>query len=129
MLNPSVTARVMDKFQPLILKAAMMAAFITLMGCNRQAPSTVTADPKTFESASAEIKADWDKALAAAATNDYATALLTCRKLQGLEALTPDQRAAVAKTMAAVEARLMDAAQKGDANATNALAEIRRHWR
>jgi hypothetical protein len=100
-----------------------------MTGCGKAAPPKVASGTKVFDAVSPEIKAEWDKTLAAAAANDYATAITTCRKLQARGDLNDAQRAAVIDTMTAVNSKMSDAAQKGDPNARKAIEELRKSWR
>jgi hypothetical protein len=109
--------------------AALMAICLATAGCSKTATPKVASDTKAFESASPEIKADWEKTMSAVTSNDYATAILTCRKLQEQSELTPEQHTAVNDTMTAVNDRLAAAVEKGDQNAINAMDEVRKNWR
>jgi hypothetical protein len=104
-------------------------ALIAAAGCNQQAPPKVAADTKAFDSASADVKDQWTKILAAAASNDYATAILGCRKLTATPDITADQRAAANTTLSAVSQKMFDTAQKGDAAAQQAILDVRKDWR
>ena len=107
----------------------LLMGLLTLMGCSKESSPKPAAETKVFESASAGNKADWEKIMTAVKSNDYTTAVLTCKKLQTTGELTPEQAAAVNDTMTAVISQMNMAAQKGDANATKAVAEIRKNWR
>jgi len=107
----------------------LLTAFVALMGCNREVPPKVESESKVFETASAEVKDQWNKILTAATTNDYSTAVIGCRKLLTNQDLTQEQRGAINTTQAAVTAKMTDAAQKGDAAALQAVADIRKAWR
>ncbi len=108
--------------------AALLIPFLMLAGCGKPV-AKVAPDTKAFELANPEIKAAWEKIVSAAAANDYPKVILGCRQLQGTGDLTPEQRVAVNALQTAVSERMFDAAQKGDANASNAIAEIRKNWR
>jgi hypothetical protein len=92
-----------------------------------------SADPaqqaKAFQSASPQTQSSWQLAVDAATTNDYATAVLTLRKLQAQPDLTPEQRTAVNDRMTAVNTQLAAALEKGDPNATKAIQEIKQRGR
>ena len=98
-------------------------------GCGNKGGPSVASDSKAFEVASPEIKTDWEKARSAAASHDYATAILTCRRLQTQGGLTPQQLTAVTGAITAVNNQLLEAAQKGDQKAIQALEEVRNGWR
>jgi hypothetical protein len=95
-----------------------------MAGCKKAAP-TADADTKLFVSASPEIKAAWDGALAAIQTNDYAGAYLTFQQLRAQPGVTPEQITAIDAQRKRINEQLSEAAQKGDTNAAQALAEIR----
>ena len=90
---------------------------------------TVPKDTKVFDSASAEMKADWSKVLAGVETNGYAVALLTCKKLKGEAGLTDEQHKVVIDTETVMLNRMREAADKGDANALDDLQEVSAHRR
>jgi outer membrane murein-binding lipoprotein Lpp len=110
--------------------AVSLAIGIPVAGCGNKAtvPKAATST-QDFAPASPELKADWDKVTAAVKSNDYATAILTCRKLQAQVELTAEQRKVVNDTLTAVSNQLVDAAAKGDQNAINALEEVHKGWR
>ena len=102
---------------------------LALTGCGKKAIPKVASDTKAFEAASPKIKADWGKAMSAFASHDYATAILTCRKLQMQKELTPQQLTAVIDTITIVNNQLLDGLKKGDQNAIQANEEVRKNWR
>src|SRR5258707_13756507 len=110
-----------------IWAVCLLAAF-QLAGCGRGSATRAAASSKAFDKASPEIKAQWDKVAGAVSSNDYATAILTCRKLLGPPGLTGEQIAAVNDAMTAENNRMTAAAEKGDPNALKAIEEIRAHW-
>jgi hypothetical protein len=122
-------AKSAQKIALLLLNGALCALLVLSGGCHKEARSSVASNTKAFESASVDIKSNWNNVITAAAANDYFTAITTCRKLQGIPELTDDQRGAVAQTMGGLNDKLMDAVQKGDADATAALQKIRANWR
>lgn len=67
--------------------------------------------------------------LHSAATTNYAAVILTCRKLQAIPDLTPEQIAAVNGMTTVFSSQMTEAAQKGDPSALKAVEEIRRQWR
>jgi len=105
------------------------AICLATAGCNQEAARQMVADTKAFESASPVIKDDWAKTLAAVSSRDYSTAIISCRKLQALTELTPEQRVAVNKTLAAVSQQMTAAAAKGDPDAIKAIQEMRKQGR
>jgi len=95
-------------------------------GCKKSGSTGAgTVDLKAFDSAAAEVKEDWATALAAAQTNDYATAYLTLTRMQAQQQLTEAQYQALAAESTLVHTRMTDAAQKGDADALKAIQDIR----
>jgi DNA-binding SARP family transcriptional activator len=113
-------------FSPLATLALMLSLFF--VGCSKPAIPKVPTDTKAFESADPKIKANWEKAISAAAANDYATAILTCRQLQTESELTPQQRTAVIDTITAENNQLLDGLKKGDQNAIHANEQILKGW-
>lgn len=107
----------------------LATVLFSITGCGKGKGSDPAQLAKLFQSADPQTKADWDKASAAAETNDFVTAILTLKKLQEQPGLTPEQRTAVNDSMTAANDQLSAAVQKGDPNATKALEEIRRRWR
>jgi hypothetical protein len=91
--------------------------------CSKKSGATVGGD--VFASAAPELKASWDTAAAALATNDYATAFLTLRQLVRQPGLSPAQTEAIQVQSAVVYGRMNQAAQKGDPGARQALDDIR----
>jgi predicted small lipoprotein YifL len=109
--------------------AVLLTIFTATPGCGKKGVPKIASNTKAFETASSEIKADWEKAITAAASHDYATAILTCRKLQLQKELTPEQRTAVTDTITAENNQLLDGLRKGDPNAIQANEEVRKGWR
>ena len=107
------------------LITALSLLGLALVGCTKNAASIGASDDPAFRSADPELKAGWETALAAAKTNGYATAILTLKRLQTRTNLTPEQAKAIGETATAVRDQMYDAANKGDANAVNAIKELR----
>lgn len=109
------------------LKFAALAGFtgLLLIGCGKSAQGLRDANAKLFTSAPAEIKAAWDAAGAAMATNGFAPAILTLKKLQALPGITPEQLKAVNETVTAVSDQMYDRINKGDAAAKEAMNQLR----
>jgi hypothetical protein len=112
-----------------IAVAILLMVVLVIEGCGRKGIPKVASDTKDFEAASPEIKADWGRAMSAVAAHDYATAILTCRKLQMQKELTPEQRTAVIDTITAENNQLLDGLKVGDQNAIQANEEVRKGWR
>ena len=128
-LKDKMTSKPAGKLFSRIASAILLTICLVIMGCGKQAVAKVASDTKAFEAVSPEIKADWGKAMSAAASHDYATAILTCRKLQTQGKLTPQQLTAVNDTMTALNGQLLDGLQKGDPDAIRATKEVRQGWR
>jgi hypothetical protein len=111
------------------MMAVLLVVLVVALGCSKLTSAKAAVDAKTFDSASAEVKEQWNTILSAAGTNGYTTAILTCRKLLTNQDLTPEQRDAINKTQTAVQDKMFDAAQKGNATAQQAVADIRKAWR
>jgi hypothetical protein len=118
----------MDKYFAKISVASLLAVCLAFAGCGKTGGQKIADNAKIFEPASPEVKAAWEK-IQTATTNDCVTAILGCRKLQAQSELTAEQRALVIDTLSAVNARMTNAAQHGDANALKAIEEIRARWR
>jgi hypothetical protein len=106
----------------------LLAALLAVSGCGKGGPKSASGT-KVFESASPEIKAEWEKIATADTANDYVTVIQSTRKLLPQITLTPEQRSALVDTMTAANIRMMDAAQKGDVAAQQAVADVRKGWR
>lgn len=106
---------------------SLAAASLLIFGCGGEKKFTAV-DPardKVFQSASAEVKTQWDQAIGAVKSNDYFTATMSLKGLFQNPALTPEQKKAVTETSQAVSDNMYDAANKGDESAKNAISAIR----
>jgi hypothetical protein len=92
------------------------------VGCGRRV--TPSAANKAFEAAPAAVKATWEKALSASATNDYAMSISLLRSLRPEPSLTAKQQEALSETISSITERMMDAANRGDADAQKAMADL-----
>src|SRR3954463_3581651 len=99
-----------------------------LPGCSKKDQAKAANQAKAFDAAAPGLKAEWDKILAGAAADDYATAISTCRKLQARTDLSEEQRTAVNDTMTVVNDKMTTAAEKGDAKARRAIEDLRANW-
>ena len=106
------------------LACLLSAAGLLLSGCHDQTGSSA-ANTKAFASASPEVRAAWDIAIAADKTNGYAAAYLTSLQLTTAPELTPEQRQAASDLCGAVYKRMVAAAEKNDPGAKQALDEVR----
>lgn len=101
----------------------VLAVGMALAGCG-QAGSR--AGGRGFDSAAPEIKATWDKAVAADQTNDYVAAVLGYKQvLLQRDQLSPSQLQAVEAASTTLFQRLAQASSKGDPAAQQALATLR----
>ena len=93
-------------------------------GCHKSPGSVSGAGARLFDSAPAEVKTAWDTALAAAKTNDWATAYLTFGQLQTQSGLSEAQLQTISAEMTSVQNQMQEAARKGDPNALKAIKDI-----
>jgi ABC-type uncharacterized transport system auxiliary subunit len=100
--------------------AALLAAL--LCGCGRTPPQAAV-DPKAFDAAAPEIKQVWDQVIAAAATNDLGSALITLRLLSRKD-ISLQQREAAHSAMVVYETKLREAARRGDPAANRTMKEL-----
>ena len=107
-----------------LIERLFMAAFLAalLCGCGKSGPKAEV-DPKAFDAAAPEIKQVWDQAIAAAASNDPASAIMTLRALSRQDISLP-QRDAVHNALVAYESKLRENARKGDPAAAKAVKDL-----
>jgi hypothetical protein len=108
------------KFSPIVLLGLLLA------GCGGSPQSVATRGAKAFQSAPPETKAAWDAAIAAIKTNGYTSASLALQQLMTQPGLTPQQTRAAQETGTALSDQMYEAANKGDANAKQAIDELRK---
>jgi hypothetical protein len=95
-------------------------------GCKKPSQATATAvETNIFDLAPPELKEAWGTALGAAQTNDYATACITLAHIRRQAGLNEAQHQAIDAESTVVNARMNEAAQKGDSNALKAIQDIR----
>jgi hypothetical protein len=109
----------------LICSLALISLSLLLVGCKKDAKSVGSGNNKLFASAPAPLKADWEQANAAMATNGYFTAFAALKNLQQ-QSLSPEQLKAVNDTVTAVNDQMYEAANKGDAAAKQAIQDLRK---
>lgn len=98
----------------------VLAAGLALAGCGQKGGGS------SFNSAAPEIKATWDKAVAADRANDYLSAIAGYRQvLLHRDQLSPGQITAAEEASVKLFQRLADASSKGDPAAKQALATMR----
>jgi outer membrane protein assembly factor BamD (BamD/ComL family) len=102
----------------------LLCALIPL-GCGRSAQSAASNGDRAFAAAPAEVKETWKSARTALSSGDYAGAITNLQKLGGNTTLTPQQSKVVQETGMAVSDQMYDAANKGDAKAKAAIAQLR----
>lgn len=104
------------------LPLAVLGFALTLLcaGCGPKAPTLSSQDMKAFESAPAEVKEAWQKALAADKANDYVTAAALLNSLEQMT-LSDSQKQALEVEREAFGQRLMQAAEKNDPAAVKAI--------
>ena len=106
--------------------SALVVINFALIGCSKSGVATATSNTKLFQSADADTKAKWDKAMEFMKADDYVGATLTLRTLYVQTNLTPEQKKAIEDAQKAVSDKMYDAANKGDAKAKGALEELRK---
>jgi len=111
-----------------LLRCLVFGGMFLLVGCDHSVPKpAATADP--FVQANGKIKAEWEKIVAAHISKDYATAMISCRKMQLQPGLTTEQLTSINDMIGTLNTEMSAAAQKGDQNAIKAIEEIRKNWR
>jgi hypothetical protein len=98
----------------------------TWMGCSRDGRSSALIDSSTFDSAPASLRESWEDAQHAAKHLDYVSAVTNLMILGTNHELTPEQSAAVEKSLDLIETRAVAAAEKGNPEATKAVLLIGR---
>ncbi len=98
----------------------LLATGLGVAGCGQAGSG---AGGRSFDSARPEIKAVWDKAMAADQANDYVTAVKGYRQIMSQPQLTPGQDKAVKEAASKLSLRMWKAAHNGDPSARQALAE------
>jgi len=100
----------------------MMFVAVIAVGCGRGvSPSAAN---KAFDTAPPAVKATWEKAMAASQTNNYTMSIALLRSLRTEPSLTPKQREALADTTSSITEKMMDAANRGDADAKKAMEDL-----
>lgn len=103
--------------------ALMMVLTLFVAGCGQKLMSTNAAE-KAFTSADPTLKAEWDKAMSAYKTNDYAQAIMTLKMMRTQPNLNPQQFNAVEDMRTIIMSKMTEAANKGDTNALKSLEEL-----
>lgn len=110
----------------LIACVCVSFSLLIFAGCGPDAKSAAAKGARAFETAPAEVKADWQTAMGAIKANDFGLALATLGKLGSQTNLTPQQSQCVRDTSKAMSDLMYDAANKGDAKAKQALEDLRK---
>lgn len=108
-----------------LFAAPLTCALLLLAGCSKDPGAIATNGSKAFQSADAATRALWETSLAAMKTNGYAVAMLGFKQLGAQSNLTPEQAKAVGDTATALSDQMYAAANKGDANAVEAIKQLR----
>ena len=115
---------------PVNKSCTVIAGFIcliasVLVGCGKSSDAIASKRSKVFDSASPQIKSEWENAAAAAKAHDYATAISNLNLLASDANLTPEQLQAARDTGRAVSDEMYAALNKGDENAKKAVEDLR----
>ena len=101
-------------FSKLALRA--LAALLLAAGCDQPASQRI---PEPFESAPAEVKQTWERALVADKANDYVTAMAALDRLQKMK-LSERQEQALTAELAGFTERLLKAVMRNEPAALRA---------
>ena len=114
----------MKKISPVLCACALILtlALLAVAGCGEKGAQISSDDNKAFDSAPAEVKTTWEKALAADKANDYSNALQLFADLDKM-ILSEPQRKALQTESTAFNQRLWQAAEKNDAAAVKTVQE------
>jgi hypothetical protein len=104
-------------------------AGLLLVSCSKSNSALEASGTKAFQTADAPTKAIWNAVVAALKTNGYAPALTGLQTLASQPSLTPEQNQATAALAASLNDQLINAASKGDAQAIEALKQLRSSFR
>jgi hypothetical protein len=114
---------------PLFKWASLVLLAGSLAGCGGSAQSRMSRYEKAFNTAPQELKAQWDIALNAVKSKDYAVAVGTLNQIAVITNLAPEQAVAVREVSTAVSDEMYDAANKGDPKAKQAIEDLRKSRR
>lgn len=103
----------------------LFSTLLLLAGCGGDTVKVTGANLEAFNNAPPEIKQKWDKALQDDKANNYAAAGKAYFELLRTPNLSPEQLQAVQNAAAALNQKMYDAADKGDAAAQKAIDELR----
>lgn len=104
---------------------AWVAALVLTAGCSQHAAKLSAEESQAFDSAPAEVKQLWDKALTADQARDFVAAQTALTSLDKM-ILSDAQRKALNAETTDFQLRLMAAVDKQDPKAVQAVQEINR---
>jgi len=110
-------------FTRLLPAASLAGALLLVAGCGQKTSKMTSEQSKSFDSAPPEVKQTWEKALAADKANDYLTAQTSLDTLNKMILSDPQRQAVEAENNSFGE-RLMQAVNKNDPAAVQAVQEI-----
>lgn len=109
---------------------SLSLAFVVLLsvvGCGEKVQKADDASRnKVFLSASADIKGQWEKAMAAVAAKNYYEATMVITSMRQGGKLTPEQSKAVDEALVAISDEMYTAASKGDPKAQESLDQLKK---
>lgn len=116
----------MSIIRPMILLWLAVAALTTLLGtgCSRSNGGFSATQSKAFDSAPADVRETWQKALAADAATNYMDTLNLLNSLKLMQ-LSDEQRDVLNKKFTDFDQRLWAAAAKKDPSALQAVQAMR----
>jgi hypothetical protein len=97
-------------------------AALATAGCGPSSNSVGSANARLFPDE--PLKGEWQGISTAMRTNGYVAAVTLLRQIQR-GPLSPEQLNAVQDNLRAINARMYEQIAKGDANASNAMAELK----
>ena len=103
--------------------ALLTVLTLIVAGCGQKLMSTNAAE-KAFASADPALKAEWDKAMSAYKTNDFAQAIMTLKMMRNQPGLNPQQFNAVEDMRTIINTKMTEAANNGDTNALRSVEEL-----
>jgi hypothetical protein len=106
-----------------LVAASLLGVAVLFCSCGKSADSLASKNAKLFES-DPQLKANWATASAALKTNGFATSIMALKTMQ-LAKLTPEQLQAVNDTVTAVNDKMYELANKGDAAAAKSIQDLR----
>jgi len=106
--------------------ASLLLLIGSVTGCGGSAQSKVSRYNKAFEAAPPELKAQWESALNAVRSKDYAVALGSLTKIATNTSLAPQQATAVREISTSVSDEMYNAANNGDSKVKQAIEDLRK---